>query len=220
MKTVIAASCLALALAAGTASAANVLTVVGNDIGVPLTASYDPAPLTGIEGLPAPVLVDVARSTGFGLKLNDMADITFTYLGKEAGNLNVLFGTSQIFSTGAGEVNSALTLTGVTADANGFLPFSFTSAGATVATNGGPYSGNSAIAFKVLQDGIDYVKVLVMLDDPGADSDYDDMVLQIEARADKDGNIATTPLPGGVMLLLSGLAGLGYMGRARRGKKN
>ncbi len=216
MKTVIAGSFLALALMAGAASAANVLSVVGNST-ANLGGDFNPTPGTG--GLLPGDLVDVASNTNFGLKLNDMADITFTYLGKEAGNLNILFGTSEIFSTGIAAVNAALTLTGVTADAGGFLPFSFTSEGALVATNGGPYASNSSIAFKVLDDTQDYVKVLVMLNDPGADTDYDDLVLQIEARANKDGDPIDTPIPGGVVLLMSGLAGLGYMGRTRRSKK-
>ncbi len=218
MKKVFAASGIALALMAGAATAANVMTIVGNSSAL-IGSNYDPAPSGGGLATDGTVSVDVASSVGFGLKLNDEADVTFTYLGKEAGNLNLLFAGSKLFSTETGALNETFTLLGVTANATGFLPFSFTSAGATVADNGISYASNSSIAFKVLQDDPDIARVLVMLNDPGADTDYDDMVLEILIDADKNGNIPTTPIPGGVVLLMSGLAGLGYMGRLRRTKK-
>jgi hypothetical protein len=221
MKTVFAVSCLALGMMAGAASAANVLTIVENTTAV-LGDNFDPTPGTGGLVATNTVLVvngGVDNLGGFGLKLTDTADVTFTYLGKEAGNTNVFFGTSQIFSTGAGEANTAVTLLDVTANATGFLPFSFTSNGETVATNGVVFANASSIAFKFLEESPDFVKVLVLLNDPGADTDYDDMVLQIEARASKGDDPLGTPIPGGVVLLMSGLAGLGYMGRMRRTKK-
>jgi hypothetical protein len=219
MKTVFAASCVAVALMANAASAANVLEVVANTTAV-LNGQFDPLPGTG--GLAPGDVVDVANLSTYGLKLFEDAEVTFTYLGSEAGNLNILLGTAQIFSSATGALNSAQTLS-MSADAGGFLPFSFTSAGAPVATNGGAYAANTSLAFKILDrisnDTLDYVKVLVLLNDPGSgDADYDDMVLQIEATARK-GDVVATPIPGGVMLLMSGLAGLGYMGRARRSKK-
>jgi hypothetical protein len=214
MKRFLAASCLSLATMVGSASAANVLSLDLGLTDVVLDANYNPSPGTG--GLGAGSVVQVASGGGLGLRLNDIADITFTYIGKEAGNTNILFSGVEIFSTLTASGGAAFpVIPGVSA---GFLPFNFTSNGTLVATNGGPFSLNSSIAFKVITDTLDYVKVLVLLNDPGSDTDYDDMVIQIEAQAEKR-DIPQTPIPGGVVLLMSGLAGLGYMGRSRRAKK-
>jgi hypothetical protein len=220
MKTIFAAASVAVALMANSASAANVLEIVANSSAV-LNADFS---LPGAGGLAVGDPIQVANVTGYGLKLNENANVTFTYLGSEAGNLNILIGSSQIFSSATGASNVVQTLA-MTADAAGFLPISFTSAGAPVATNGAGYESNTSLAFKIINDitdnTLDYVKVLVLLNDPGSgDADYDDMVLQIEARVDKGADPLDTPIPGGVVLLMSGLAGLGYMGRARRTKKS
>ncbi len=221
MKKLLAASCLSLAFMAGAASAANILSIVTDNTAT-LDANYNPVPGTGGIGAGTFLGNDVsgaggvATAAGSGLVLNANADIKFTYIGKEAGNTNILLDGAQIFSTMGAAGGDFFTMANV-AGSGGFLPFTFKSDGTLVATNGGAYT-NASIAFKVLTDTLTYVKVLVLLNDPGADTDYDDMVIQIEASTPKS-DVTETPIPGGVMLLMSGLAGLGYMGRSRRTKK-
>jgi hypothetical protein len=154
-------------------------------------------------------------SAGFGLKLTGDAAVTFTYLGSEAGIENLLVDGVRQFSSSSSVGGE--TFTDEIVGLGGFLNFSFRHAGQSI-INGGAMPSNASIAFKVLTDTLDLVRVVAFLNDPGAgDADFDDMVILIEAKAPSKTDV---PLPSGILLLMSGLAGLGYMGRARIAKKS
>ncbi len=216
MKKLLAASCLSLALLAGGASAANILTVVGNGTDT-LDANYNPTPATtGVAGVGD--TVTTASASGFGLLLDDVADVTFTYLGKEAGFSNMFVDGDNVFTTGLTAAGSKFTTVSISPDAGGFLPISFKSGGVFDVVNGAGAISGASIAFKMISESLNTATYAIFLNDHGSDTDYDDMVILVEAtRVTKDpGDV---PLPGGVILLMSGLAGLGYMGRSRKGKK-
>jgi hypothetical protein len=195
----------------------NLVTIISNSTAT-LDAGYNPLPGTGGLSSGTPLLV--SNAAGSGLRLNDISDITFTYIGKEAGNTNVLIGNADIFrtaATGSGPATSGGAVFTMTEVAEGFLPMNFTSNGALVATNGGTYS-NASIAFASVTNDLNFASMYVLLNDPGSDTDYDDLVFRLDIKAHKE-DPTQTPIPGGIMLLMSGLAGLGYMGRARLSKK-
>jgi hypothetical protein len=213
MKKLLTASLLALGVMSGTASAA-LLEVVGGSA-VTLDGDYDPNPAT-----PGAASGDTVLNTfglGNGLKLSAASSVTFTYLGKEAGFNNFFFQGVDLFNTGSSSTGASQTLN-VTPGAGGFLPFKFRSDGSIDFVNGSVTSAFGSIAFKIIGDASDdTMTVLALLNDHfEGDADYDDMVIKIVATRLKDDGTNEIPLPGGVVLLMSGLAGLGFMGRARK----
>jgi hypothetical protein len=142
-----------------------------------------------------------------------------TYLGEEASFnnfFNLVVGDVNLFTNKSayGDTSGPIVLM---PDANGFLPFKFVSNGLNDVVNGAITGAGalSTIAFKLLSATLNDAVFLALFNDAGGpDADYDDMVIRIEAHR-LGGNTPEVPLPAGLVLLLSGLAGVGFLGCSR-----
>jgi hypothetical protein len=214
MKRFLFATLLASTLMAGSASAATILNLTTGTADT-LDASYDPN--NAATGAAIGDAVLVADSLGEGLKLDGAATLIFTFLGKEASfnNLfNLVAGNQNLFSnfSAIGATSGPIAMT---PDANGFLGFKFVSNGTTDVTNGLVTGAGalSTIAFKLLSASTNTAVFLALFNDAGGpDADYDDMVIRIEAI--RAGEATPVPVPAGLLLLLSGLTGLGFLSRS------
>jgi hypothetical protein len=224
MKRLVTASALVIALMASSANAATLLSIAGG-ANIALPGTYNPTPGTAPAAVPGTIVTDTqnlaiggAAATG-GLVLGAKSKITFTFLGREAGFRNIVFQGSNLFGNNAAAGTSVTTFGVVPTVLGSFLPFKFISDflgmpkdivnGANTATFG-------SIAFKLLA-GATATKssVIAFLNDSfTGDADYDDMVVRIDAVNVGNGT-SEVPVPGAIVLLLSGLAGLGFMGRSR-----
>lgn len=216
MKKLLVASLLALGAVTSSANAALFELVGTSSFDLPDT--FNPSEVPGFSVGAVPTAADLnpvqlADAAGEGLRLLSDANLTFTFLGKEAGFTNVLFAGADLMTNVSG--TNPQTLSGVAASAlGGFLNFGFKSNGSEVIQNGSVLSPLGNIAFKLSADGN---SVFVLLNDLGPNSsDWDDMVIRIDAEAVKDSGGNEVPLPAGAVLLLSGIAGLGVMGRNRK----
>ena len=204
-----------VALGAAGAASASVLSIVG---GTPLafgtgnydsvcedgnTSCYNPNGLAA--GLTEDLLVYDGSAPGPGVFVTGTKRIRVTFLGYEAGKLAetetsafLLSGSPLFNKTSA--VGASFTFVG-----SGVLDFGFSSkaAGGTLAMNDGTFIGSAAIGFSQVNGRTIYA----FFDDSGAsnDRDYDDMVVKISA----------VPLPAGLVLLGSALAGLGLSRRRK-----
>jgi hypothetical protein len=157
-----------------------------------------------------------AGATGYvrtSVSLLAPADLTFTYLGKEAAWSNHFIaagdsGSGQ-FSTRNAALNDSFTV--FQAD-SGLLDFSF------IAQDGnrGTVSNGSALGGpKFLVHILSDTSMILGLDDGGAnwDWDFDDLVVRIDAVA----RTVSVPEPGSLALLATGLAGVGLSRRRKAG---
>jgi len=185
--------------------AAAVLTVAG---GSPTTIGAETAPGSfndfgvGLNDASPITLFNSSTVGAFGLSVSEAANITFEFLGKEAGFNNT-------FQVGANTFINNSTAPGTTfnADLNGLLPFVLTSAGlGETATNGGPIQSPLAYAIAVLSE----TAVVILFDDGGIGTDLDDMAVRV--------SVSQVPLPAAAWLLISAILGLVSFARIRRGE--
>ena len=216
MKKLLATSLLALGLMAGASQAATILSLTAGTADQ-LDGTYNPNnPATGAASGDN---VLVADSLNEGLLLDGTATLVFTFLGKEAGFNNLfklVVGDQLLFTNGSaiGSTTGPLSISPI----GGFLPFKFVSNGIDDVVNGSVSSAGAlgTIAFKLLSATTNTASFLALFNDGGGpDADYDDMVIRIDAIRDSQ---QVVPLPAGLLLLLSGLAGLGFIGRSRAKK--
>lgn len=196
-----------LLLAGGTAQAAAVLTVDGGTattLEPPTTnATFD---LTGTTGVSAGDAITVFNSlTGdpFGLSVSEEAKITFEYLGSDAAFTNTFqVSGGDVFVNKGGGAATVGDLFSTTL--NGLLDFALISDGTDSAVNGGPIASPLAYAFAAISD----TSVIVLFDDGGVGTDFDDLAVRI--------TVSQVPLPPAIWLLISAILGLVSFSRIRR----
>jgi hypothetical protein len=192
-----------LMLIGGTAQAA-VLNVTGGTsttIGAASTSGFDLGGTTGLNAASAITLFNSGTLGSFGLSVLPGANVTFEYLGKEAGFVNTFTAGANTFKT---DGTTALNSTFSGNFASGPLGFAFTSSGGGSAANGGPISANLAYAVAALSAN----SVIVLFDDGGAGTDFDDMAVKV--------SVSAVPLPAAAWLLISAVLGLVSFSRIRR----
>lgn len=196
-----------IAFAAGTAGAATLSLVGGTP--VTLDSTFDPTPVIAGIG-PGDTVTNFSglNLAGQGLYLSGPANVTFTYLGKEAYFSNravelVNDGTVRLLDdVGVGDSISFSQL------ASGLLQFRFRTAGlgGQSITNG---VGSTNTALDMAFKWIDSRTVFALFGDGGFanDNDYDDMVIRIQ--------VAAVPVPAAGFLLIGALGGLAALRRRK-----
>lgn len=199
----IGAAAVAFVLACGSANAlqfsftgaGTTVTIKNNDLGL------------GLNGTTIDFIAGNAKTTGNGLFLTGPGQLTFTYLGFEAGNSNFSArGGSTVFINGVSAFG--LTVSGLQLGA-GLVDFAFgtTSPQSAVGTfrNDGvanPASANYAIGYRRQSDTSYYV----LFDDiASGDRDFDDIGMRID--------VAPVPLPAAGLMMLSVVGGIAVLRR-------
>lgn len=142
----------------------------------------------------------VAGTFGANLWLSGPAQITYTYVGKEAGWTNRFEAPGGAFVTGtSGSVDSFSVLQTVA----GYLDFTFLTRAGLVGNGGNNLQSVPSFFTQRLAAG----SVMIGLDDGGAgpDSDFDDLVLRVDATS--------VPEPATLAVLGAGLLFLGVIRR-------
>ncbi|MEL6838754.1 MAG: VPLPA-CTERM sorting domain-containing protein [Pseudomonadota bacterium] len=168
--------------------------VTGNDIDASFNTSID-------------IITGDQKTLGNGLYLDvgaGPAEVTYTYLGAEAGNSNfaAVIGGGIFFNRGGLRSTPGEQVT-VTQETSGLLDFAFGTYSPLRAiglflNNGVAFPGSSNFAMGFIQ--IDVNSFYVLFDDIArGDRDFDDIAVRID--------VAPVPIPAGGLLLLSALAG-------------
>jgi hypothetical protein len=225
------AAAVAAFVSAGSAKA-DTFTIVG---GSSYTLhNFDVSGLPGGVGNGTSVTAFTSSCSNCGLEVNPgTTSLTFTFLGKEAGDVNnastvVGFNNITLFTNGA-SAGTSVTESYTLGSGNNFLPFGFTdttgSDQSAVFSLTWPYDGSSdsfshgsdvSLAFYKLSN----TAVLAFFDDKNGgnqDHDYDDMVVEIQFTADINPN-SVTPLPAALPLFAGGLGTIGLFLRGRKRK--
>ena len=209
---------IATAVAFASAASAATFSVLGGTQ-TTLPTDFDAALMAGPSPLPAvgDPITSFSGATPFGgkegLYISASSQLTFTYLGREATATN----TASQFSMG-GTLLSNQQNVGTTATAGqagpGFVDFVFTTLegmfedingnGGTMESLSIANAGSSSFSGLHIAFGMVFNNgrsVLAFFGDGRGDSDYDDMVVRIDA----------VPLPASALLLLGAMGGLGAL---------
>lgn len=211
IKTLFVGAAAALALTASAASAATLSFVGSGQTHAVTNNDVDAGFNTTID-----MITGDMKTTTNGLFLNfdsPSAQITYTYLGSEAGNSNYSADVGGVVFQNRGwdiaqPGDTAVSYQG----SEGLLNFAFGTSSPASAVGifmnnhlANPASSDYAIGY--IQ--IDADSFYVLFDDiASGDRDFDDMVLRID--------VASVPLPAGGLLLLSGLAGAAALRRRKK----
>lgn len=163
--------------------------------------------LSGSTGLTNGTKVFREKYAGQGLFLNGPANLTFTYLGSEAGHTNLfrIPSPSQVFKTKLNLVGDQAQLNNVS---GGLLNFSFFDLVACLGIKNGEGSYDHKNAIGVFMESA--MSAILLFNDLGNDKDYDDMAVRVQ--------ISAVPIPAALPLLATALAGMGYVARRRKTK--
>ena len=142
--------------------------------------------------------------------------ISFEFLGKEAGYVNLFFAGAPIFDNQVAPGTTTAFLPFNVGSDPGKVPFVFTAGdgSSTTATNGGAINGFLNFAISLSEDK---TVAFLFFDDGGAggDADYDDMSVKLTIGCNPDGGacapVSTTPLPAALPLFAGGLAVVGSL---------
>ena len=188
-------SALALALLAASASAFDVVVQDTVATGVNPVGPFDVV----IAGF-----IPTNGQIGKLVAVGGPGDVTYTFLGKEAGFNNSFFspGGSPASILDSAPVGTTATQSGI----SDLLNFSFATEGIAMVTNG--FATNVAPTFAIFSGvGTAYKYILAVSDGGGGnDRDFDDMVIGVSA----------VPEPHTYALLLAGLGVVAFVARRRR----
>lgn len=174
-----------------------------------------------------------------GLKVAPFTvDLTFTFMGKEAGNTNqsIFWNSTELLSTGS-SLGASKSVAGFNTQPNGWVPLTFKTDGQYTG-NAGSYITNGVgavqsggaglyMAFSQVFTGdgsnggvLGSSWVYAFFGDGLGDRDFDDMIVKIYAYSDPGASGSAggleAPLPPALVLFGSALIGLGAMARRRR----
>jgi hypothetical protein len=195
----------------GAAQAAPVLDVVTSNgtattIGGASDAFFDLGLSTGLGAGSAITVFNGSTASPFGLSLSETGNLTFEYLGSDAGYTNSFSTPAGSFSSdGSNSIGDMFSANNVGA---GLLDFVMQSDDGvnpiSSAFNNGPIGTNMAYAVAVLSE----TSVILLLDDGGLGTDFDDLAIKV--------SVSEVPLPAAAWLLISAILGLVSFSRIRR----
>jgi hypothetical protein len=212
MTKLLTAGAFAAAMTAGTAEA--------------LTYGTIPQGVQSNEGV-GPIYGTTSRGGYYGAALYLLAGInganlTFTYLGNEAGYPNEFwFQGTKLFTAGADGFNAAGPTTVINNVASGLLDFFFRSPEGDAANGSNPDDGlgmgnvgpNFFVSFDNGELSTSGTSLVLWFDDNGANNDdnHDDMAIRVSIA----NGVAAVPVPAAGFLLIGALGGLAALRRRK-----